>query len=51
MTKQEIEKRVEEIEDKMWWIKMKSRWTYEDSCRMDKLLAERNELLRKSREM
>ena len=46
MTKQEIEKRIEEIEDRIWWINMADRYTYEDRQILNKLYKE----LRKLRE-
>ena len=44
MTREQIEDRIKQIEDSLWYYNMKSRWTWEDRKSMWELEAERNEL-------
>ena len=45
MTKQEIEKRIEEIEERIWWINMADRLDWTDRQALDKLYNEKRELM------
>ena len=38
--KEEMIKRIKEIEDSRFWLSMKDRWSYEDRRRDDELLRE-----------
>jgi ribosomal protein L29 len=44
MTKKEIIKKIEELENKVFYLKMKDRWTGRDYFTMDRLQGEIKEL-------